>query len=129
MIRTECTTCSKEYRLKNKYAQQWVRCRECGSAFQVEARYTERFERFLERAPKPATPHVPRPKHKRELPLAPAAVTVPPAAPTAFRRLLDRHQPRLRLVGVGVGGIAVMALASVMAFFVASVALGNATLG
>lgn len=113
MIRTRCTECAKEYRVRDEYAGKRVGCRECGTAFEVPRRYTENFERFLALAPKAAKPRrrgkrTPRP----DRPLAPVE-TVEIAAPKMDVR-------RLRLVGAGVGGVALLVATSFMAFLVAS---------
>src|SRR5436190_23336652 len=99
MIRTECAVCREVYRLKDDFGGQWVRCRECKAGFYVKKRYTPRFEEFLARAPKPS--RVRREWKPRALPLSPAVAT--PAVPAEPR--LD-----LRLIGLGVSGLAVTAL-------------------
>jgi hypothetical protein len=112
MIRTECTLCSEQYRLRDDFAGRMVRCRACGGGFAVPVKKTtERFARFLARAPKPTEKKKRERGVKRELPARPPLVAAPSAPKTSSRLHL-------------VGGLALMAFTSAMVFFVATAALG-----
>jgi len=117
MIHAQCTACLESYRLRTALAGKVVKCRKCGNGFRVGATVSEPFKSFLSRAPKPKkSPLVTRePGHKRPQPVASdSGVEVAAAS-------------RMKLVTLGVSGLAVMAFTSVMTFLIANAALADGT--